>query len=660
MGPSPPAAVVRPAAPARTARLARALGSLRLAVCLLPVFAGVLFLGTLLESWHDRQVAAQLVYQTWWFAALLGLLGMNIFFAAAKKWPWKRHQTGFLITHTGLLTLVAGGLIDGLAGTAGVLVLVDSDDAAAVRQGPHTTGRLLDRTAQVIRVHKPGESDVFEAAFDPGPLAWSTTEVLPRRVDRLTAFLAALARPLPAGWARDLEDGARLEVLAYFPHTRVEAFRPTTDASGFPAVRVQMVSATTGLLPPEWVAYHSGRRASRRGAGLIEMLAHGCRPEQLAEFLHPPQPDQLGGKGQLVLGLAGKTYRFDVDRLGGSPRTLGDSSWTVSLLQYLPDFQHPAEMVPVNPAVTFALSTADGRQAAFATAARQAGELAAVRSAGPLPAGLGDFWAWYHPPDYRYGDSSLRGLLQLAAAADGRLSYRSMHTAGVAGCVLEKSGSAAKEAGWQPVWGAMGWRFEVVEYLPSAAPGPHFVPVDRGLGVEDGATTAALHCRLTQGVAAEEFWLGKTEEGFLPVAVGGTRFQVGYHPAVRDLGFELTLLRAEQPMDKGTPNPAGQTSFVAVHDPPGSTPGPAHCIRLNEPLVYRGYKIYQNGFQALGRDENGKPYNRATFLVNRDPGLYVKYTGSVLLALGIAVMFYMRAYFFKPRGRPAGELAPEA
>ena len=37
------------------------------------------------------------------------------------------------------------------------------------------------------------------------------------------------------------------------------------------------------------------------------------------------------------------------------------------------------------------------------------------------------------------------------------------------------------------------------------------------------------------------------------------------------------------------------------------------------------------------------------FTVADDPGLFCKYLGSFLLVLGIATMFYMRAYFFKPR-----------
>ena len=37
--------------------------------------------------------------------------------------------------------------------------------------------------------------------------------------------------------------------------------------------------------------------------------------------------------------------------------------------------------------------------------------------------------------------------------------------------------------------------------------------------------------------------------------------------------------------------------------------------------------------------------------VNYDPGRGVKYIGCLLVIGGIATMFYMRAYFFKPAGK---------
>src|SRR6516165_10039171 len=63
-------------------KMSRWLGSLQMAVVLLLLFAFVLAIGTMVESWYSGQAAQELVYRTWWFTLLLALLGVNIFFAA--------------------------------------------------------------------------------------------------------------------------------------------------------------------------------------------------------------------------------------------------------------------------------------------------------------------------------------------------------------------------------------------------------------------------------------------------------------------------------------------------------------------------------------------------------------------------------------------------
>src|ERR1700751_1797569 len=74
-------------------RASRAVGSLQFAVILLALFAAVLAIGTVIESDDNSTIAQDVVYRAWWFKLLLFLLGVNIFFAAAKKWPWKKYQT---------------------------------------------------------------------------------------------------------------------------------------------------------------------------------------------------------------------------------------------------------------------------------------------------------------------------------------------------------------------------------------------------------------------------------------------------------------------------------------------------------------------------------------------------------------------------------------
>src|SRR5262249_21808858 len=118
-------------------RMSRWLGSLQIAVILLSAFAAVLAIGTMVESWYSGHIAQELVYRAWWFTLLLFLLGINIFFAAAKKWPWKKHQTGFLITHVGLLTMLAGGILTSMAGTDAVMTLLDSPNGDPQGEYPY-------------------------------------------------------------------------------------------------------------------------------------------------------------------------------------------------------------------------------------------------------------------------------------------------------------------------------------------------------------------------------------------------------------------------------------------------------------------------------------------------------------------------------------------
>ncbi len=61
-------------------------------------------------------------------------------------------------------------------------------------------------------------------------------------------------------------------------------------------------------------------------------------------------------------------------------------------------------------------------------------------------------------------------------------------------------------------------------------------------------------------------------------------------------------------------------------------------ISMNEPLKHNGYTFYQASFQE---DETGKP-TISVLSVNQDPGRWVKYLGSLVLVLGIILLFAMR------------------
>jgi hypothetical protein len=86
------------------------IGALRLAVVLIAVYAGVLAWATLVESEYGAAAAHFAIYDTGWFTALGVLLALNVLCAVIIRFPWKWRQSGFLVTHLGILILLAGCL----------------------------------------------------------------------------------------------------------------------------------------------------------------------------------------------------------------------------------------------------------------------------------------------------------------------------------------------------------------------------------------------------------------------------------------------------------------------------------------------------------------------------------------------------------------------
>ena len=85
------------------------LGSIRLAVPVLTIISGILVWGTWIESTASGKVARAVVYGSWWFIALMGLVCVILVAAVITRYPWKRRHTGFIIVHASLITLIFGG-----------------------------------------------------------------------------------------------------------------------------------------------------------------------------------------------------------------------------------------------------------------------------------------------------------------------------------------------------------------------------------------------------------------------------------------------------------------------------------------------------------------------------------------------------------------------
>ncbi len=145
-------------------RIYELLASLKLAVVLILSLALLLGLATFVEANFGTAAVAFLVYHTWFFAALLALLATNIFCAASIRFPWKRHQTGFVVTHIGLLTLLAGSAISDRGS-------VNSQMLVFLGQANHVAIDMEQSTINVADI--PGRPEPVQVRFQPGPFNWS-------------------------------------------------------------------------------------------------------------------------------------------------------------------------------------------------------------------------------------------------------------------------------------------------------------------------------------------------------------------------------------------------------------------------------------------------------------------------------------------------------
>lgn len=98
-------------------------GSLKLAMFLFAVIIVACFIGISMESSFDMRVARAYLYDAPWFTVWIILLCVNLFCAAFTRWPWRKKHTGFIVTHAGIIILLAGGMIGRHWGLEGSMTL---------------------------------------------------------------------------------------------------------------------------------------------------------------------------------------------------------------------------------------------------------------------------------------------------------------------------------------------------------------------------------------------------------------------------------------------------------------------------------------------------------------------------------------------------------
>ncbi|HXE73702.1 MAG TPA: cytochrome c biogenesis protein ResB [Candidatus Nitrosotenuis sp.] len=559
---------------------------MKLAVVLLVMLAAILAAATYYESLYDADTARHLVYDSAWFALFLFLLAVNVFCAAAIRYPWKRHQTGFVLTHAGIIVLLVGSLITMFRGVDGTVPLMEGQSSSSVTLN------------QPILLHLAPDGTRREI---PAEFRWD-----PPREGREYRY--------PLG------DGLVAVVDRYYHHAAQETdYEP---GKGEAALRVRLhnsrVEATEWLTP--------SRGTVDLGPATLRLTTLR-NPEDLERFLHPPERGHSQGNLQLLV--EGQPFDLEVADLLGRTVPLGDTSYTVRVVRYLPhavvrnDRLVSADEEPVNPALEVVLADPQGHTETWLlfaflpqlnTKIEQSHQELPLRLMYSFPTGAPD-----------------RKGLELALLPRGRLYYR-----------LTSGASGPVEMGKDIPTGWMDLNFQVEKLLPQARKVRRFRNLKLAAGQEGPGP--ALRLRIEGADPAGPHWLAGGEMVEVRDA-RGARHQLGYGLKTVSLGFAIKLIDFEIGYDPGTRNPASYQSVVEVE-------GERHVIAMNQPLHHRGYSFYQASYQEI----EGQPVV-SVLAANRDPGLGIKYLGSIMIVGGIATMFYLKPVLARGR-RKAQEDSP--
>lgn len=601
--------------------------SIKLAVVLLAVLIIGAIAGTLYESSFDAKVARAYVYGAPWFNAWLLLLASNLAVSALSRWPWKKHHVAFLVTHLGIITLLAGSLIGRIWGIEGTITLFKGE--------PPTNRLLVDQHQLRVR-----DSDGVVKGY---PVEFIHRPPTPKK-------------PWDLGL---LAGGGRLSVVDYAPAIEGKLNPKPLQDGGAPAVHFILTTALMGQRLENWLLADGHDHAFNMGLATIELKRGAAPPETKADASTSPAPlaaeveieeaifafakapeeqiskvlrggssgvkiklsqPEKGNKGSILISLNDKSWTFDVAQNLGKDAPMDGSPFTGRIENYWADFRiengKPTSVgdEPNNPAVVV---TIRGKALPVSTTPNPHGA-AEPGAAPPLPA-----------------DGNVApNHLTLFIADDGAVSYTlDSRKTGRATGKLELN--KPLPTGWAD------WQLTVDRVLPHAEEWMDFnptTPPPTGPDLPDG-----VRVRIDQDGRTSEQWVPAGWQITIPV--GSAAVQVAYGWRQQPLPIALELLNFEVQRNEGTDSPAGFKSTVRVTNQEGQT-ATGQCW-MNNPFNYPGewwrtwsgltYKMSQASW-------NPDNLNQSTIQILRDPGWLLKWIGSLLIVCGIFMLFYVKEF----------------
>lgn len=552
-------------------------------------FAGLLLMlllvgmasATIYESTFGTERALATFYTAWWFKALLALTGLNIAASLALRVPFTRRQLGFVLTHGGLLAIMAGAAITIGWGVDGQLAVVEgqSEDTLRVRTDQLELVQRSDRSSARLLLSGGGFGG-FEIVEHP---------------HAGTLTLGDLA----------------LTVVRYLPDSTAAERIVDDNPRRQPAVEVSLGGIGA---PSDWV--FADQPTPLGATTVLYRVADSA--EALAALLAPRAADSTS-PGTLRLEIAGATYEVPVETCTAAPAPIGETGRTVRVLRYLPHATvgEGNQLVnvspqPVNPTVEIELAGPQGAErricfAKFPDFQGMHGETA-----------QSDVTA-------RFAANPAAGSaapIEIIGAPDGRLFVRfaAERDAGEpAELIMEKP----IESPWP------GQALTVYRRYEHARIDSQLAPVQP---VREPRIPAVL-VKLTSGGESTEMWVQRGAPR--PVSVHGVPYEIHYSDRTVPLGFTVRLDDFRVVHYPGGRQPRSFESDITITDA-ATGASQQRRISMNHPVSYGGFTLYQSSYNEAAAAAT------SIFSVARDPGQFWVFTGYVLTFLGMIVVLNNR------------------
>jgi ResB-like family len=667
----------------RTKPYLKFFSSVKLAVPLMIVIIVVVATGTIYESLYNSDYAKMAIYHTSWFFALMCLLWVNILFAALSRWPFNKNHTGFVITHIGLLTLLVGGLVTGSYGLDAQLGITEGTSNATMilpetivgyqfTDSPrpqtieiprglseYTSTRDSSLNAQIhhlfwIKKYMPftapsrvvvpvkgGEgsnsiglsfrlkSQFFEVsewlqseenpsmALGPAKLSLivgkyqgekpakpSAKSALKAKHPESSALQAILSPEAHADDAQP-DDAPAADVPAGMPRTLVVMDFKTGKVIGEKTVKdvLRHPWSVGGVQVRIKKEYHHATVAQNK-------LAEGNGPENIALEL-----EVIKGADSKREILFAKFSNFSINANGifglrvnwggaaGGQKALPESTMahggSVASSAAEPVAEGESTLPPGHPGV----GAAQQAQADMPPAEMPSGTPPSDGTPPPMGAGRNVIEFYVDPQDSEQ-------QAEIVLKKDGKVVAHDVVRAGQT---------------YQTPW--MGMVITLASVVHGGQTRVIAEPVEPTKG--KNLPPSAIEIQLAD--SDESFWL--TEGSSQQVTLMGRPAQIFFDRRTLDLPFQLKLVKFTKKDYPGTETPMSYESLVEL-----PTTGLTQVISMNEPLKKDGFTIYQSSYVI----EEGKT-PESIFSVNDDPGRPIKYTGSIILALGIIIFTVSRS-----------------